>query len=161
LLRIQCIISYVGRWRYARLELGPQDTAQAILQLKVLDHRAEPVASDLGVQRVDDRLDVLPRQRVVQFVVLQALQHHNRRYLTLRDELLAEIQQRLQVRRWQVVRLVRVLIPFRHVFDMAGRRTRRHERMAGEEHLILYVFSCLTTEILGVVAAWSFQSVSN
>jgi len=141
------------------VDLGPQHTAQTIRQLKVLHHRSESIASHLGVQCVDDDLDIVPGQRVVQGLSLQALKGHDRRNLAFRDQLLAEIEQGREVGGREIVRLVRVWVLVGRVGDVARWGAAGHQRVAGKGHVFIVGLGYRsTTEIVGVFATRSLQT---
>lgn len=141
------------------VDFGSQHAAQTIRQLKVLHHGSKSIASHLGVQRIDDDLDIVPRQRAVQGFSLQALQGHDRRNLAFRDQLLAEVEQGRQVGGREVVRLVRVWVLVGRVGDVARWGTAGHQRMAGERHVFVVGLGYRSaTEIVGMFATWSFQT---
>jgi hypothetical protein len=82
---------------HAQVNIGAQDTAQTIDQLKILDDGAEAVAADFGVERFDDDLDVIAAEGWVELVVLEALQSHDGGDLAIGDELATEVEERAEI----------------------------------------------------------------
>lgn len=58
---------------HAQINIGAQNTAQAIDQLEILDDGTEAVAADFSIECFDDDLDVIAAEGWVELVVLQAL----------------------------------------------------------------------------------------
>lgn len=146
--------------RNASVYLGAHDAAQAVLELEVLDDGTEAVAAHLSVEGVDDDLDVVATQFVVQIVVLEALERHDRRDLAFRHELPTEVQKGRQIGDGEVIGLVRVWLFMRCVGDVAGRWTRCHQGVARERHVLVVGFGDgPSAEIICVFTAGAFQSV--
>lgn len=73
------------------IHLGPQDTAETIGQLKVLDHGSKAITPDFVVEGVDDGFDVVAGQTAIQVVVFETLQGHDGRDLPFRHQLATQV----------------------------------------------------------------------
>lgn len=82
---------------HAQIDCRAQHATQAINELKVLDDSTEAVTADLGVESLNDHLDVVAAERLIQLVVLQALQGHDRRDLAVCDELATQVEQSAEI----------------------------------------------------------------
>ena len=141
------------------LDLGSENTAQAVHQFEVFHHRAKAVAANFGVQRLDDHFDVVLGQAAVELVVLQTLQRHDRRDLSVRHELPTEVEKGRQVGVREVVGLVRISLFIRGGGDVTGRRAGRHQGMTREWHVLVIGFRDRSAaEIVGMFATRRFQS---
>lgn len=146
--------------RNASVYLGAHDAAQAILEFKVLDDGTEAVAAYFGVEGFDDDLDVIATQVVVQLVVLEALERHDRRDLAFRHKLSTKIQKSRKIGDGEIVGLVRVWLFMRRVGDVARWWTRRHQGVARERHVLIVGFGDgPSAEIICVFATGTFQSM--
>lgn len=149
----------VGCAGHAEFDLGAEHAAQTVYQLEVLDDSAEPVAADLGVERVHDDLDVVASQRRVQLVIFETLQRHNGRDLSFCHELSAEIQERAEVCVWQIRRLVRIWLFGGCFRNVAGRWARCHQGVSGKRHVFVVGFCDRpSAEVVRVFAARAFES---
>ena len=77
---------------HAQIDCRAQHATQAINKLKVLDNSTKAVTADLSVESLNDHLDVVAAERLIQLMVLQALQGHDRRDLAVCDELATQVE---------------------------------------------------------------------
>ena len=70
-------------------------------------------------------------------MVLQALQSHDRRDLTIGNELTTQVEKRAQVRKRQIWCFVRVRLFWCRIGDIARWWATGHESVTGEGHVLI------------------------
>lgn len=142
------------------LPSAPENPSQTIHQLKILNTRAKPITPNFRTQRVDNRLDILPRHVRIQLVILKELQRHDRSDLPLGDELAAEVEKCGQIGLWEIHHFVRVWLGGGRVGDVRGWGTGRHQGVPGEGHIFVVGFGDeAAAEVIGVCATGAFEAV--
>lgn len=150
----------IGCAGHTEIDLGAEHTAQTIYQLEILDHSAEAVAADLGVERVHNDLDVVASQRCVQLVVLETLQRHDGRDLSFCHELSTEVEECAEVCVWKIRCLVRVWLFVCCFRNVARRWACCHQGVSGKRHVFVVGFCDRpSTEVVRMFAAGTFESV--
>lgn len=107
-----------------------KDAAETVNQFKVFHDGSKAVAANFGIEGFDDDLNVFASKRMVELMVLEALEGHDGRDLSICDKLATEVEQGAEIGQRKIVGLVWVCLFGSCVGNVARWRATGHQGVA-------------------------------